>query len=142
MLLFLILALNKLFIDETIKIIKEYLKKLEFNNIVVQNKKIMFKEDFLIMRNVIKAIYRRQVKITLIHRFQFLEPISRFFHLQMNMLKFFLSAIWDKQENRIFFACFQRVLRQKILLRISKTFTYVTIFLYNCYGICDSVVYA
>ena len=54
---FLTLSLDEASISGIIDIIKEYLKKLELDNIVVTNKSIICKRDFLMVRNITRAIY-------------------------------------------------------------------------------------
>lgn len=53
----LILSLNKTLIVERIDILKKYLKKLEMEDIVITNKLLIFKGDFLIMCNITTIIY-------------------------------------------------------------------------------------
>ncbi len=69
-----IIPLPTLPLDETsiagcIDILKEYLKRLEIKDIAILNKLLIFKGDFLIVRNVTRAIYRRQEELRLIERF-------------------------------------------------------------------------
>ena len=88
--------LDKALILRTIKILRIYLERLRLKDCIVDNRKIMFKGDFLTVRNITRAIYQNQIEIHLIDRFEFIEPIAGFFYLQMNMLKLFLNAIWGK----------------------------------------------
>lgn len=52
-----ILFLDKLFIFDTIEILKMYLEKLNLENVIVCKKCIMFKRDFLTGRNITQIIY-------------------------------------------------------------------------------------
>lgn len=51
------LLLDKSSIKGTIEIFKKYLKRLGIKNVAIINKFLIFKGDFLIVRNVTKAIY-------------------------------------------------------------------------------------
>lgn len=53
----LILFLDKILIIKTINIFKKYLKKLKIENIAIINKLLIFKENFIIIYNIIRAIY-------------------------------------------------------------------------------------
>ncbi len=122
-----IIPLPTLPLDETliagyINIFQEYLKRLGIEDITILNKLLIFKCDFLIMRNVIRAIYRRQEELRPIKRFQFIEPIAELFHLQINVLKLFLGTTWGKTGNWISLAHFQQALSQKRATRDLKNF--------------------
>ena len=87
------LPLDESSILGTIDILKVYLKDtLELDDHVVRNKCIIFKGDFLTVRNIRRAIYRRHGEPLALNRFQYIEPIASLFHLQMNVLKLFFGA--------------------------------------------------
>lgn len=70
-----------------------YLERLGIEDCVVGGKKVMFRGDFLTVRNITRAIYQSHMEIHLIDRFEFIKPIAGFLHLQMNVLKSFLGAM-------------------------------------------------
>lgn len=55
-----ILLLDKTSIVRCIDIFKKYLKKLKIKDVATINKLLIFKEDFLTMRNVTRTIYQYQ----------------------------------------------------------------------------------
>ena len=71
-----------------------YLERLGIEDCVVGGKKVMFRVDFLTVRNITMAIYQSQMEIHPIDRFEFIEPIAGFLHLQMNVLKLFLGGVY------------------------------------------------
>ena len=87
------LPLDKFSIAGTIEIIARYLEKLDIIDVVVCNKRIMFRSDFLTVCNITRAIYQWCYGVGEINRFQFIESIARLLHLQMNVLKLFLGAV-------------------------------------------------
>ena len=107
------LPLDESSIAGTMKILQTYLARLGLEDVVVRNKRIMFKGDFLTVGNITQAIYRGRFEMCALHRFQFIEPIAGFLHLQMNVLKLFLCAVWGKQADRISLARFQVALARK-----------------------------
>ena len=62
------------------------------------------------MRNITRAIYRRQEEKRALQDFHFIESIAGIFHLQMNVLKPFLDATWGEPGERVYFACFWKAL--------------------------------
>ncbi len=75
------LLLDKASIAGCIDILKKYLKRLGIEDVAILNKLLIFKNDFLTVCNITRAIYRRQEELRLIERFQFIEPIAGLFHL-------------------------------------------------------------
>ncbi len=51
------LPLDKALIARCIDILKKYLKRLGIENVAIFNKLLIFKGDFLTMRNITRAIY-------------------------------------------------------------------------------------
>ncbi len=100
------LPLDKALIAGCIDILKKYLQRLRIEDVAILNKLLIFKGDFLTVRNVTRAIYLRQKELRLIERFQFIEPIAGLFHLQMNVLKLILDITWGKKGDRRSLACF------------------------------------
>ena len=117
-----VLDIDKSSISRTIDILRTYLERLRLEDCVVGGKKIMFRGNFLTVRNITRAIYQGQIEVQPIDCFEFIEPIAGFLHLQMNVLKLFFSAIWGKVSNRISFACFQTVLKRKGAAKNAKDF--------------------
>ena len=109
-------------IAETIDILRVYLERLGLDDYVVSGKKIMFRGDFLTVRNVTRAIYQGQIEVNPIDRFEFIKPVVGFLHLQMNVLKLFLGATWGKLGDRVSLAHFQTALKQKGVARNVKDF--------------------
>ncbi len=62
------LLLDKALIAGYINILKEYLKRLEIEDLVILNKLFIFKSDFFTRRNVTRAIYQRQEELRPIER--------------------------------------------------------------------------
>ena len=117
------LPLDEAVISETIDILKHYIKgMLELEDHVVQNKCIMLKGDFLTVRNVRRAIYRRHAEPLALDRFQYIEPITGLFHLQMNVLKLFLGASWGHSDDRVSLARFKIGLGRNNVSRDAKDF--------------------
>ncbi|MCJ1346581.1 hypothetical protein MMC31_004799 [Peltigera leucophlebia] len=106
------LPLDESSIAGTIEILKEYLKRLGIEDVAIINKLLIFKGDFLTVRNVTRAIFRRQEELRSIDRFQFIEPIAGLFYLQMN----------GKKGDRISLARFQQALSRKGATRDAKNF--------------------
>lgn len=57
------LAIDEAFIEGTIDILRTYMQRLGLKDWVVKDKTIMFKGDFLTVRNMRRAIYRRQCEL-------------------------------------------------------------------------------
>ena len=117
-----VLDLDEASISGTIEILRTYLKRLGIENCVVGGKKVMFRGDFLTVRNITRAIYQSQMEIHPIDRFEFIKPIAGFLHLQMNILKLFLGATWGNLGDRISLARFQIALKQKNVTKTPKDF--------------------
>ena len=83
-----ILPLNEATISETIDILHSLVKRLGLKS-MVEDKILPIKGDFLIIKNVIQALYCKQDKENTLYKFFWLEPIARLFHLQMNLLRLF-----------------------------------------------------
>lgn len=116
------MAIDESSIAGTIDIVKTYLERLRLEDIVVRKKQIMFKGDYLTVRNVTQAIFRRPEEERVIDNFQFIEPVTGMFHLQMNVLKLFLCATWGVPGNSIFLACFQKALSRVRVAKNTKDF--------------------
>ena len=88
-----ILDIDKSSISGTIDILRTYIEQLGLEDCVVGSKKIMFRGDYLTVRNITRAIYQSQMEVHPIDCFEFIEPIAGFLHLQMNLLKLLFSAM-------------------------------------------------
>lgn len=117
-----VLDLDKASISGTIEILRTYLERLGIKDCVVNGKKVMFRGDFLTVRNITRAIYQSQIEIHPIDRFEFIKLIAGFLHLQMNVLKLFLDATWGNPGDRISLARFQIALKQKSVTKTPKDF--------------------
>ena len=114
--------MDETLIARTINILKKYLKRLGIKNIAITNKLLIFKGDFLILRNVTRTIYLRQEELYPIEKFQFIKPIAGLFHLQMNVLKLFIDTTWGKKDNQVSLTHFQETLSQKKITQDAKDF--------------------
>lgn len=103
-----------------IDIFKKYLKKLKIESVIITNKLLTFKKDYLIIHNITRAIYQCQEKLYLIEKFQFIEPITKLFHLQINVLILFISIIQGKKDNQVSFTYFQEIILQKTVTQNAK----------------------
>ena len=83
-----ILPLNEASIAETVYILRWLTKRLGLKD-VVEDKIISIKRDFLTVRNITRAIYRKQDKQNALYKFSWLEPIAGLFQLQINILRLF-----------------------------------------------------
>lgn len=116
------LALDKSSIAGTIDILKEYLERLGLEDIMVREKRIMFKGDYLTVHNITRAIFWRVGEERAIDNFQFIEPVAGMFHLQINVLKLFLGATWGAPGNSVSLARFQKALSQVGVTKDAKDF--------------------
>lgn len=122
LILFPTLPLDKSSIAGMIEIVARYLARLGVTDVAVCNKHIMFKGDFLTVCNLTRAIYRQRYDVGEINWFQFIEPIAKFLHLQINVLKLFLGAVWGKKFDRVLLTCFQMVLLCQGAAKSAKDF--------------------
>ena len=107
----------------TIDILKVYLKDtLELDDHVVRNKCIIFKGNFLTVRNIRRAIYCRHGEPLALNCFQYIEPIAGLFYLQMNVLKLFLGASWSEKDNCVSLTRFKVRLGRNNASRDAKDF--------------------
>lgn len=54
----------------------------------------MLKGDWLTVCNVTKVIYCKQTNVLGLYKFDKIEPIARFFYLQMNVLTLLHTFFW------------------------------------------------
>lgn len=94
-----ILSLNKATISETIDILCSLIKWLGLES-VVEDKIVSIKGDFLTIRNVIRALYRKQDEPNTLYKFSWLELIAGLFHLQMNLFRLFYMTFWGKSRDQ------------------------------------------
>ena len=117
------LSLNESTISGTIDILRSYIKDtLKLKDHVIQDKCIMFKGDYLTVRNIRKAIFCRHGEPLALNRFQYIKPIAGFFYLQINMLKLFLGALWGKKNSCVSLACFKVGLERNNASQDAKDF--------------------
>ena len=83
---------NEASIDGTIAVLKDLTKLLHLKPFDMKNSCIMLNGDYLTVRNVMRAIYRRQEHSEPIHSFSYFEPVAGLFHLQMNVLKMLMPV--------------------------------------------------
>lgn len=89
----LILPLNKASIAEIVNILR-WLTECLGPTDVVEDKVVPIKGDFLTMRPITRAIYRKQDEPNALYKFSWLEPIAGLFHLQINILSLFQISFW------------------------------------------------
>lgn len=94
-----ILPLNKAKISETIDILRCLVERLGLTG-VVNDKIVPIKRDYLTVRKMTRAIYRKQDKPDTLYKYSWLEPIAGLFHLQMNLLRLFHITFWGKSKDQ------------------------------------------
>ena len=115
--------LNKANIEDNIDILRNLLARLQLAE-VVEGNVVMLKGDWLTVRNVTRAIYRKQGDKPGPYRFNWIEPIAGFFHLQMNVLTILHTSFWGAPGDLYSLQRFNAVLkhRQGVGLDIKKYF--------------------
>jgi hypothetical protein len=74
-------------ISRTIDILKALLDELGIDSDDVDDRKVMLHGDYLTVRNITRAMFRRSVEPEPLMRFGWVEPIAGLFRLQMDVLK-------------------------------------------------------
>lgn len=96
---FLILLLEKSKIATTIDILRYLGDHLGLADIA-KDKVVSIKRNFVTVRNVTNAIYRKYDEKNLLYKYFWLEPIAGFFYLQMNIFCFFYTIYWGKPSDK------------------------------------------
>lgn len=100
-------------IDGTIAVLKELTKLLNLKASDIEGSRIMLNGDYLTVRNVVQAIYRRHEHREAIHNFSYFEPVAGLFHLQMNALKMLMHAFEGSRTDPGSLSRFAALLRRK-----------------------------
>ncbi|WP_375449348.1 hypothetical protein [uncultured Nostoc sp.] len=111
------LLFNEGSIAGIIEILREIAKRLGLSDEIVRNKIILLKGDLLTVRNSRCAIYRRQGEHLPSSRFQWLEPVARLFHLQMNFLSMLFDWFWDIAGDIVSLNRYAGILKQKYITK-------------------------
>ena len=83
-------------ISGTIEILQEIVARLGLDPHILHDKKVMFKGDYMTVRNITRAIYCKQEEPSYVYGFSWIEPVAGMFHLQMNILKLLLTTFWGQ----------------------------------------------
>jgi hypothetical protein len=113
---------NEASINGTIAILKQIIDMLGLNSRDVLDSVLWISGDYLRVRNIARAIYRRQEHRERIHNFSFIEPIAGLFHLQMNALKMIMHAFDGAGGNPGSLRRFAALLRRKTVGKDVKDF--------------------
>lgn len=109
-------------IDGTISVLKDLTKLLNLRPSDIKEKCIMLNGDYLTVRNVMRAIYRRQEHCEPIHSFSYFEPVAGLFHLQMNTLKMLMHVFEGSRTDPGSLLRFASLLRRKSVGKEVKDF--------------------
>lgn len=94
-----ILPFNELKISGTIEIFQILVTHLDLNAHILYDKKDMFKRDYMIVLNITWAIYYNQKELLYIYEFFWIKFNAGMFHLQINILKLFITTFWGQSKN-------------------------------------------
>jgi len=73
--------------------LKRIAEELQLDADDIVDRRVMFHGDYLTVRNITRAMFRRVVEPDPMLRFVWIEPIAGLFHLQMNVLKLLMHAL-------------------------------------------------
>lgn len=59
----------------------------------------MFKNNYITIQNIIWVIYYKQEKFFYVYEFFWIESVAEIFHLQMNILKLFITTFQGQSED-------------------------------------------
>lgn len=96
------LELNEAKITDTISIIKAFTQELGIDLDKLHDRVVMFKGDYLTVRNVALAMFQRQdaAFIKRSETFDFIEPVVGLFHLVMNVQQVLVANYWGGKEGK------------------------------------------
>lgn len=96
------LELDEAKITDTIEIIKEFMKELDVKLESLNDSILMFKGDYLTVRNVGLAMFQRQDStfINPSETFDFIEPVIGLFHLNMNVQQVYIENYWGRADGK------------------------------------------
>jgi hypothetical protein len=109
-------------ISGTIDILKALVDELGIDSDDVDNREVMLHGDYLTVRNVTRAMFRRLVEPDPLMRFGWLEPIAELFHLQMNVLKLLFRVFEGDAVDPGSLKRFSTILRRKGVSKEIKDF--------------------
>ena len=96
------LELNEALITDVIEILKELISELDVDPETLLDKVILFKGDYLTVRNINLAMYQRQDSafINKAEALDFCEPIIGLFHLAMNVQQMMCQLYWGNPDGK------------------------------------------
>jgi hypothetical protein len=109
-------------ISGTIDILKALLDELGIDSDDVDDRKVMLHGDYLTVRNVTRAMFRRSVEPEPLMRFGWVEPIAGLFRLQMNVLKLLFGVFEGDAVDPGSVKRFSTILRRKSVSKEIKNF--------------------
>jgi hypothetical protein len=109
-------------ISGTIDILKALMQELGIDSEDVLDRKVMLHGDYLTVRNVTRAMFRRSVEPEPLMRFGWVEPITGLFHLQMNVLKLLFGVFEGDAVDQGSLKRFSTILRRKDVSKEIKDF--------------------
>ncbi|KAA8913110.1 hypothetical protein FN846DRAFT_886795 [Sphaerosporella brunnea] len=116
------LDMDEASISGTIDILKALVQELGIDCEDVLDRKIMLHGDYLTVRNVTRAMFRRSVEPEPLMRFGWVEPIAGLFHLQMNVLKLIFGVFEGEAADPGSLKRFSTILRRKGVSKDIKDF--------------------
>ena len=96
------LELNEAVVTDVIEIIKALISELDVDAETLLDKVILFKGDYLTVRNINLAMYQRQDSafINKAEALDFCEPIIGLFHLAMNVQQMMCQLYWGNPDGK------------------------------------------
>lgn len=122
------LAFNEEMIINIIDILQTFAKWLGPNKKMVHDKIIIIKGNLIIIKNVTQIIFQRRMKLMQINRFDWLEPTTRLFHLEINPFIIMFPKFCAKPKNIASPCQYARILKQSKISKDMKNFHVCDIF--------------
>lgn len=116
-----ILPLDESKIATTVDIIRCLVERLGLAG-VIEEKVVPIKGDFVTVKNITRAIYRKQDELNPFYKFSWVEPIASLFHLQINALRLFHITFWGRPSDKYSLQRFHAVLSRKGVTQKVKDF--------------------
>lgn len=108
------LAKNEAMISETIEILQEYAEGvLGLEPSTLSNMSMMINGDLMTVRNINRAIHRRQDEHWPERKLDWAKPVAGLFHTQMTALKMLYHVFWGQPDATGSILRFKNVLRRK-----------------------------
>lgn len=113
------LDLNEAKIDETITILGVMSQELDLDLNKMHDRLVMVKGDLLTVRNINRALFQRHEALDDSGTFDFVEPVTGLFHLEMNILRLLVGTYWGRSDGKDI-ASIQRFVRMVSNNRVKK----------------------